>query len=508
MRVARKERAQALGKAAQPFKEHAIKAAIHPSAPVHPILRLQHTIGNQAMQRLLRSRAVQAKLRISQPGDMYEQEADRVAEQVMRMPTPIVQRACAPCAASGLPCPKCENEKIVSVRRKTEPVVHSTDTSVPDNFLQNLGRGRPLDLSTRGFFESRFGYDFSHVRVHADAQAADSARSANALAYTVGRNVVFGAGQYAPNTDQGGRLLAHELTHVVQQGSHRFGRMNREATPFSVSFLLRGGQQKPTLQRKAECSLKHVEDECNNAAASCKTVEEECKKRYPKPENIDAMIKKGRDKAKEQAVDAPNASANMLHFLGNTGVEKIMPTGVFESHKETKAALMRHREKFLEGAKKRLESGTLLPGAESEQMVYTDTANAFSIFSKDDLGYAVGGYTLCSKVRVKAKKIDTNKFEISFVDWTVQAFDCYNWDPGKGVGIPGASDTDMCCIENAGKGKHFRIRTDEWKNSHPESMKNEEITATLPSSPKVPVPAPAPPVFPPVPPPPPVPPGK
>jgi hypothetical protein len=77
--------------------------------------------------------------------------------------------------------------------------------------------GQPLDAVTRSFFATRFEHDFAHVRVHADAQAAESAHSVRALAYTVGSHVVFGAGQYAPNTSAGKRLLAHELTHVVQQ---------------------------------------------------------------------------------------------------------------------------------------------------------------------------------------------------------------------------------------------------------------------------------------------------
>jgi hypothetical protein len=79
--------------------------------------------------------------------------------------------------------------------------------------------GKPLDADTRTFFESRFGHDFSRVRVHADAQAAASAHDVQAAAYTVGQNLVFGAGQYAPETPAGRRLLAHELTHAAQQGA-------------------------------------------------------------------------------------------------------------------------------------------------------------------------------------------------------------------------------------------------------------------------------------------------
>ena len=77
--------------------------------------------------------------------------------------------------------------------------------------------GQPLDAATQSFFAARFGHDFANVRVHADAQAAASARSVNALAYTVGSHVVFGAGQFSPGTRAGRQLLAHELAHVVQQ---------------------------------------------------------------------------------------------------------------------------------------------------------------------------------------------------------------------------------------------------------------------------------------------------
>jgi hypothetical protein len=87
------------------------------------------------------------------------------------------------------------------------------------------GPGQPLDSASRAFFEPRFGRDFSRVRVHTDARAAESAQAIHALAYTVGEHLVFDAGQYAPETLVGRRLLAHELTHAVQQG------------PLSAGFL-------------------------------------------------------------------------------------------------------------------------------------------------------------------------------------------------------------------------------------------------------------------------------
>jgi hypothetical protein len=158
---------------------------------------------------------LQTKLAISQPGDMYEREADRVADEVMRMPAPSIQRECASCTAGGTTCAKCGGEKEEWVRRKAEGA--STEVSSAREGLDDLGAGQPLDSATRNFFEPRFGYDFGHVRVHMGAEAAESARTVNALAYTVGRDVVFGQGQYAAGTDAGNRLLAHELAHVTQQ---------------------------------------------------------------------------------------------------------------------------------------------------------------------------------------------------------------------------------------------------------------------------------------------------
>lgn len=105
---------------------------------------------------------------------------------------------------------------------------------VPPIVHEVLGSsGQPLDAVTRAFMEPRFGHDFSQVRVHTDARAAESARAVNALAYTVGRDVVFGAGEYKPGTSDGRRLLAHELTHVMQQGQ-RSSKLSSNLTPGTV----------------------------------------------------------------------------------------------------------------------------------------------------------------------------------------------------------------------------------------------------------------------------------
>jgi hypothetical protein len=101
--------------------------------------------------------------------------------------------------------------------------------------------GQPLDAATRAFFEPRFGHDFSRVKIHADSEAAASAVTVNALAYTVGDDVVFGPGRYGPATDSGQRLLAHELAHVVQQG-----RGTGAPAPLGDSELERSAEQAAT----------------------------------------------------------------------------------------------------------------------------------------------------------------------------------------------------------------------------------------------------------------------
>jgi hypothetical protein len=98
-----------------------------------------------------------------------------------------------------------------------------------ENYVGGLTGGQPLSSEVRNFYEPRLGYDFSHVKVHTDSVASRSAQSINALAYTSGSNIVFNNGQYSPNTDTGKRLLAHELTHVVQQKSNNISMLQRMA---------------------------------------------------------------------------------------------------------------------------------------------------------------------------------------------------------------------------------------------------------------------------------------
>ncbi|MFY9609525.1 MAG: DUF4157 domain-containing protein [Blastocatellia bacterium] len=219
------------------------------SREVNSILHLQRTIGNQAVQRMLQTNDeelevglastaspcfahdfsqiplhpkspanVQAKLTVDPPGDIYEQEADRVSEQITHMPELQVQRA----GACGGGCPKCQTDQPgrepESMQTKRVQASDTGEMAVPPTVHEALrSLGQPLDTSTRESMESRFGHDFSQVRVHADGKAAESAQAVQALAYTVGSDVVFADSRFSPATNEGKKLLAHELTHVVQQ---------------------------------------------------------------------------------------------------------------------------------------------------------------------------------------------------------------------------------------------------------------------------------------------------
>lgn len=178
--------------------KHRVKG---PTTPRGPVLQRKCACGGTpgptgacAACRRQQKLGIQAKLHISRPGDRYEKEADRMARRVTQS------------SMSARP-PQASRET------RSEPV------DIPTEVEATLKRpGKPLGAPTRSFMEPRFGYNFSRVRVHTGKQAARSAQMVNALAYTVGHDIVFGAGQYAPESARGRSLLAHELTHVIQQG--------------------------------------------------------------------------------------------------------------------------------------------------------------------------------------------------------------------------------------------------------------------------------------------------
>lgn len=180
-------------------------------------------VGNQELQHLFAQGAVQAKLTISQPSDPDELEADRVAERVMS------GGKAPPCACGGT-CSSCSGEKTMLRRKTAEGGGGQAKAIQADAF--GSGSGKPLDATTRAFFEPHFG-DLGDVRIHTDDKAATTASAIGARAYTSGARIGFAANEFSPHASGGRRLLAHELAHVMQGGSL----IRRQENEFGLTVL-------------------------------------------------------------------------------------------------------------------------------------------------------------------------------------------------------------------------------------------------------------------------------
>ena len=234
-------------KTAAPEKRPVVMAKANPAAlgARPPLARsMQQRAGNAAMQaivaRATNANAGSAGLSISRPGDAHEREAETMADTVMRMAVPASAQPLPP-ARAGVPaasavqrrCSKCDEEaKELNVQRSESTADAPQVTPAIANSISALrGGGSPLPEPTRAMFEPRFGADFSRVRIHTDSQAARTASSINARAFTVGPDIAFASGQYSPHSGEGQHLLAHELTHVIQQGSAGSREIHRDPDP-------------------------------------------------------------------------------------------------------------------------------------------------------------------------------------------------------------------------------------------------------------------------------------
>lgn len=188
------------------------------SAPSHTSYKSFNTVPLFSIP----SHYLQTKLAVNQAADQSEMEADSMAERIMQMDnrsvappllinniTPVIQRKCSQCD---------EEEDKQQLQRKESKSGYPQISDTMNVYLGGLNNsGTPLSPQVRNYFEPKFGFDFSKVRIHENTSAAQSASSLDALAYTTGNNIVFNSGQYAPQTNAGKRLLGHELTHVIQQ---------------------------------------------------------------------------------------------------------------------------------------------------------------------------------------------------------------------------------------------------------------------------------------------------
>ncbi|WP_259070969.1 DUF4157 domain-containing protein [Mucilaginibacter sp. X4EP1] len=174
---------------------------------------------------------IQAKLSVNEPGDHYEREADAMADKVMRMTDRSANTPTFFKPADGAlqrKCQACEEEDKHVHRKENNSDVTAGNHEL-DGYVSSLSSsGQSMSAPSRQFFEPKFGHDFSNVKIHTDSVAAKSAQSINALAYTSGNNIVFNSGQYSPDSDSGKRLIAHELTHVVQQGAAQTKSIQRD----------------------------------------------------------------------------------------------------------------------------------------------------------------------------------------------------------------------------------------------------------------------------------------
>jgi hypothetical protein len=199
------------------------------------VMDLQRTIGNQSVQSVMGRPTVQrkadvglpslpgvvqTKMEVNEPGDQYEVEADNVAHEVMTMPDPVQREEEMP--EEEMMLKRIQREEMPEeemmmkpIQREETPDVSSTAESQIEG---SRGSGAALPDDTRSFLEPRFGQDFSDVRIHTGAESHELNDQLQARAFTTGSDIYFRDGEYNPNSDAGKELLAHELTHVVQQG--------------------------------------------------------------------------------------------------------------------------------------------------------------------------------------------------------------------------------------------------------------------------------------------------
>jgi len=206
------------------------------SVPANGVLQRKCACGNHAASggecTNCAKKKLQRKLSIGASNDPLELEADRVADQVLAyQPTH---------SFSNISAPKIQ-------RRAEQPSQQSEE--VPASVERVMASsGSPLPITVRKDMEQRFGQDFSQVRMHTGAAAEQSARDVNAKAYTLGNNIVFNRGKFSPETQSGKHLLAHELTHVLQQSS--------DATEIMRAPLKSAG----AIKREHQVELDHLKE--------------------------------------------------------------------------------------------------------------------------------------------------------------------------------------------------------------------------------------------------------
>lgn len=243
------------------------------------------TTGGECAGCAKKKMGLQRKLAIGASNDPLEQEADRIADRVLAMPAPAA-----------------DSRVFLHIQRYSEPSGGQVN-AVPDAVTQTLAaHGSPLEPALRQDMEHRFGHDFSQVKIHADGAAGQSARAVNAQAYTVGSDIVFGAGRFAPATHAGRRLLAHELTHVIQQSAGRVPSIQRQPDKDKKepsSEIGKALKDNSLFKKLPEFAQEKILDEIDKAP---ETITQEILDRIIDLAPIDAQYKDGLKKAGEAII--------------------------------------------------------------------------------------------------------------------------------------------------------------------------------------------------------------
>ncbi|WP_373499093.1 DUF4157 domain-containing protein [Desulfococcus sp.] len=281
------------------------------------VLSLQKTVGNHAVAEM-----IQTKLKIHPPGDKYEREADRIADQVMRGGEPLTFQ--------NTPLTR-KQDQPDEIGNQTAKNSDGTPSIAPDmeSKINSLrGHGKPFDKTARNFYEKRFGQDFGDVRIHDDIQAAELNKNLNARAFTYGNHIALGAGEFTRNSESGNRLMAHELTHVIQQ---------RRPPCETITPSLMRQEKNLSVQRQSQCPTGscHVHVEYYRSVFGDKE-EEEAAEPYPAPG------------IQERLWNSPREREILLEWLQSGVQEQESPNRLSGQHIRSDVAreYQKHRAEF------------------------------------------------------------------------------------------------------------------------------------------------------------------
>jgi len=393
-------------------------AAIGREPPASPVRALWNRLATR----------FQPKLAVSPVQDPLEREADRIADRVVGATGPVVQRSCAACPPGAASCPQCEEETGGKpeglLQRSADGYAPSTVGSGlgASGLAGSLGSGRPLDASTRASLEPHLGRSLGQVRIHTGPEAAGAARALNAHAFTLGQDIAFAEGAYAPGSTEGRRLMAHEIVHTIQQA---------------------GG-----LSPRVQCDRRgDASDDEEEGGAICPSEEDldEIEAKYR------AIVQAGRDKGFDVAAD------NLEHFLGGSGTKLTLSVPWLSGFDSLASAERVNEGRFEDSLND--QANTM---AHAESRTFNDYWHRqYTAGKSGELYYASGTSTIKS----------TGTFNLSCIENVVSIggkvdhhwYDPYDWHAGLSAFIHGfgdVSDEEALAMQNCRGAKPFDMEAD------------------------------------------------